>query len=222
MPRRSRPRRSPSAREQPAPKFDVQRNDPLASLGLWGVDVLVADHVFSIPPRPARDWIEAILTDDLSVLFAPDDQWVLDDLVADGEDDVLRSAFRAALVEISGRPWYVAARLVGLLIEDQVRGEVAMRIDIASAPFAVVLDVIYTILVRNLEPKKRAEFERNLAAEISAVSSDPRTAVQRMREMSQQRAQAIGKPSAAIPPRTPRWPPTPRPDDRSDEPTKQQ
>lgn len=221
MPRKARQPRRPrvanEGRQQQKPQYETQKNDPLTSLRLWRVDILVGGRVITIPKRPAADWLEAILGDNLARLLEGESRDLLEDLVLEGAD--INDAFREAIAEVGGRPWYVVTRLCALWREDQVRAEVMRVVDVSMAPLGAVLDATYSTLVRNMDDKKRAEFERNLAAEVVAVDGDPREAARRAREHSRERAQAIGMPSAATPPRTPRSRRTPRLDDQSASPT---
>lgn len=221
MPRRASPRRRQRVagenRQKDKPQYSTQKNDPLTSLRQWRVDILIDGQVVTIPRRPAVDWLEAAFTNDITALLDKDNRDLVENLVLDGAD--IAAAFRDALAEISGRPWYVVTRLCALWMEDQVRAEVMRVVDVETAPLGAVLDATYGALVRNMDDKKRAKFERDLAAEVTAIDGDPREAAKRARQRSRERAQAIGMPSAASPPRTPRQPQTPRPDARSPAPT---
>lgn len=192
--RRPPPKRQPEKLE-PEADFDPQRSDPLASLKLWSVDIIVGEQKFTIGPQPASAWLTAILTDDLSVLLEPSDRFAFDELIADGAD--VKDVFNDAVEVISGRSWIVAVRLAALWIDDQIRGEIATRIDIATAPFAAVLDATYALVVRHMTSEKRVEFENELTVDPELVT-DPRSHARRMRE----RARASGTPSAPTRPRT--------------------
>lgn len=226
MPKTPRRRLQPSARAaQPAkkkPDYTPQRNDPVASLRVWGADVMIGPVLAHIPPHPAVEWLKALFDGDVSDLFDERSKVELDELALNGElPEETPKIFLETVSEVSGRPWYVALRLCDLLNDDTVRALTFAKIDVATSPLALVLDVIYATVTQYMDDKDRKRFEDSLAAEVNAMTSDPREAARRAREFARERAQAIGKPSAAIPPTVPRSLRKPHQDDRSKQPTKQ-
>lgn len=215
------PRRRAEPRSKGTAVPGPRTSDPLASFKVWGVEVLVRHrgdtHVVKIPPRPAVDWITAVLDDGLVDLFDGPSSELLTDLHLDGVD--IDPVVLDALTEVSGRPWYVALRLLMGLNGDDMRGEVLSRIDIATAPLGAVLDVIYALATRGMDNEGRTRFEAQLSAEVAMVNGDPRDRAQQMRQLSRERAQAAGMRSVETPPTGPRWPPRHPRGERSSVPT---
>lgn len=179
--------------------------DPLASLRQWGVEVTIRGQDYLIPPRPAVDWFETMLTDNLLELLPPEAQEQVEELYDENPEAVNQIALDA-YEAASGRPWYVAARLVSIMLDTQARGEILARVDLDRLSFAGALDAIYATFVRWMDKDKRAEFDAMLNAPTPGRPggiADPREQARRMREMSGERGATTGKPSAASPPRTP-------------------
>lgn len=182
-------------------------SDPLASLRGWKIVVTFGDMQAVIPPRPAAAWIEMVLTGDFGDLFVPDDADLIAGLIADGHitDEQFERAMYDAISAAAGRDWPMALRLCGGLYDTALRGEVLMRLDLATASFAAVLDAIYAIRVRWMKAEDREKFdaELNAPAPRSPGSADPRERMRQQRQLSRERGGAIGGPSAHGSPRTP-------------------
>lgn len=186
--------------------------EALASLRLWGVSVVIGEHGFHVPPQPAADWIDAIVTNSMLDLLPTGDAERLTDLVAGGdiESVALQRAFMDAITEAAGREWHIAARLVSLLFQDDLRGEVLSVIDPQVRSFAAVLDVTYATCVRWKSEQQRTTFDGMIfaPAESGPITSDPRERAQQMREESKrllsydaaESAEASEMPSTGTPP----------------------
>lgn len=190
-------------------------NDAPASLRQWGITFRIGDAGFTIPPLPAADWVEAILTGDIAGLLDADDAERLTDLVADGDvtSSDLERVFADIITEAAGREWQTGARIAVLLTDSQIRGEVLTVIDPAARPLAAVLDVVYALMVRWMATDKRTEFDGYLTAppESAPGASDPRERARQMRERSNrlleeqrqarlEQSGATGTPSSEPPP----------------------
>ncbi|MGH9248994.1 MAG: hypothetical protein ACRD0W_05700, partial [Acidimicrobiales bacterium] len=153
--------------------------DALAALRQWGVEVVIGSQRFLIPPLPAVDWIEATLVSSMVDLLPDEATDALDELW-DDDPGKLDRIFEDAVEAASGRPWYIATRLVAQLLDDQNRGEILSQTDISRLPFAAALDSIYAITVRWMDKDKRATFD----AELNAPAGRP-VAPENAREQAQ-------------------------------------
>lgn len=179
----------------------------LASLRQWAVEVVLDGESFVIPPRPAVDWMQAILCNSIVDMLPDEAADLIDNMIEENRADVIDDVFNDAVEAASGREWYVAARLVWLMTYDQLRGEVMTAVDVNTAPFGAVLDTAYAVMVRWMDEKKRTEFDAKLNAPALGVgSSDPREQAARMRQRTLEHGGAIGGQSG---PRRPRNQPPP-------------
>lgn len=159
----------------------------LASVGLWGIRFVVAGHTFTIPAKPASDWIEVIVSGTVADLLEDAETERLADLaVAEDISAELDRVFTDVISEVTGRDWYVGVRLISLLFQDDLRGEVLSRVDPSARPLAAVLDVTYTTIVRWKTAEQRTEFDTMLfaPADFAPGESDPRERARQMREKS--------------------------------------
>lgn len=166
-----------------------------------------------IPERPASVWLEAVISGDISDLFGKDDFDRLIDMMAEGSvtEEQLEQATYDAVAVAAGRDWPMAFRLCAELYDTAMRGEVLMRLDPARVPLAAVLDAVYSVHVRWMKKEDREAYdaELNAPAPLQALPGDPRERLRRQRELSRERAGAIGGPSARG---RPTDPPPPEPD----------
>lgn len=149
--------------QSPLPRLVL---DPIWSLKQWPVEVEVHGLEFTIPAMPATEWLAILMSDE----FGP--EHILPGMLTVAEreqvehllhQDVLdiQELWKLGLevvTQVSGRPWYVALRLVltAKSAWDALGGDMAaVRSD---ASLAAWLDILFTLLVRNIEDSKRTMF----------------------------------------------------------------
>lgn len=163
-------------------------SEPAASVRSWGIRFVAGGDAFTIEPLPAADWIDAVLTGAVADLLTDTEADRLTDAVAAGVLGAgdLERVFADVVTEASGREWYVGLRLVSLLYQDDLRGEVMALIDPQARPLAAVLDVIYATCVRWKSAEKRQEFDALVFAPPDSApgASNPRERAQHLREQS--------------------------------------
>lgn len=141
--------------------------DAAATLRCWAVDVDVGGHTYTIPARPASEWLLAV-SDGAYLEIVPgllDDPTVLDDQLID--DDSLgaecQAAARAAIGAAAGCPWWTAVRLARAIGETWIGGELAIRaVDPDRLSFAGYLAAAYRLTVRHLDEAKTAQLDAQL------------------------------------------------------------
>lgn len=135
-------------------------DDPLASLRIWGVEVQIGDDTYAFAKHSASDWLVALLEADgglhgLLVLLEEGEEDRLDEaILAERLTDVeILKGFKQALTEVSGRPWWQAMKLLGLLLADwhAAFGLIRGSIDPDQVSLAAFLDVGFAVLLRDHE-----------------------------------------------------------------------
>jgi hypothetical protein len=143
------------------------RFDPEAGLRCWPVHVDVAGRTWTIPARPAADWMAAVLTGWLDVVPGlTADAYPLDDLLDDGTvgyDDCV-SAARDALEAAAGCRWWTAQRLIHAACDwATVGGELLLSgVNPGSAPLGAVLAAAYRAATRHADTTQRARLDLEL------------------------------------------------------------
>ena len=154
--------------------------DPMAALYCWQVDVEVAGHVYTIPSRPAADWLAAILdgswSDIVPGLLDPDTSGPLEDAIADlaVDPDELRAAAQAALAEAAGTRWWTARALGGGVVQSpEMVGLLLTRgVDARHVSLGGYLVAAYALAVRGMDKMERARFELDLQRPPAGVPVD--------------------------------------------------
>lgn len=151
--------------------------DPAATLRCWAVEVVLAGRAWTIPARPAADWLLAAIgpwTDIVPGLVDdPDDE--IDDLIADGnlDDGELRQAAQDALTAASGLKWWVAEHLARVAVQTWVGAEVLLGgVDPATAPFGAYLAAAHHAATRNMTKENRLKFDLDLTQPPAGVEPD--------------------------------------------------
>lgn len=164
--RRASPPSNPSA---PAPvSLPKLIKDPVWSLKIWPVTVEIQRDSFEIPAMCAADWLALLMKPELSSyelfpgLLSADDQSRAEVLLHQGAipvEDFTRLGFEL-VSEVTGRPWWVAMRLVGVAVEswDALGGEMGMKADATRLSLAAWLDILYLLILRNIDDSKRNMF----------------------------------------------------------------
>lgn len=153
------------------PKFD-----PIASLGIWAVEVELAGRVLRIPPLPAGDWLAVLMRLDLMGLLTMADEADVDAMLLDGEItyDELQDALTLLIEAAAGRSAWATFTLAHLAAENWhvVGGELARRgVRLDLLPLGAALDAIYGTLAQGMNDKGLKQL--NLALDRAPVEIAP-------------------------------------------------
>lgn len=159
--------------------------DPLASLAPREVVVRLGDRDYVIPPRPAIDWLEVLLTNNavavIPAWFATDDRhaFYVAAMADEFDNDDLDAATSDAITVAAGRPWWLAANLVTLAAADHhtwamLHGRLVLAgLDSRDAPLGAWLDGLYAgILEGQQDPDSRRRFETAIETPPEGVDID--------------------------------------------------
>lgn len=124
---------------------------------------------YEIPAHPAMAWLGVLMNEtagwlDLFPGLAGDDaEDALFALIAtaDVDMDEVVTAAKQALAVVSGRPWWVAVRLVHVAFAswDYVSGEVVFRgVDAVRLSLSAWLDAVFHIILRSMDSKDHTKF----------------------------------------------------------------
>lgn len=153
--------------------------DPVAALLCWQVDVDVAGDIYTIPARPAVDWILAIAgnwSDIIPGLLDPDTSDPLEDaianLVIDGDE--LRAVAQAALAEAAGTKWWTARTLALSIAQspEMVGLLLTKGVDAGVVSLGAYLTAAYALAVHNMDKTQRAKFELDLQTPPAGVPAE--------------------------------------------------
>lgn len=154
--------------------------DPVAALRCWAVDVDVAGQVYTVPARPAVDWLLAIVdgawADIVPGLLDPDQSGPLQDAIADLTVDPaeVRTAAQAALAEAAGTKWWTARTLaMSIAVTPEMVGLLMTRgVDPAHVSLGGYLTAGYALAVRNMDKTQRARFDLDLQRPPAGVPAE--------------------------------------------------
>lgn len=140
--------------------------DGAATLRVWSVDVDVGGNTYTIPARPASEWLLAVATgSNLDVVPGLlEDPAALDDALAAGDlaADCMNAA-RAAITAAAGCPWWTAARLARAVGDTWIGGELTLKgVDPARMSFGAYLAAVYRLATRYLDEAKKARLDAEL------------------------------------------------------------
>lgn len=148
------------------------RIDPLAGLRLWGVTVELGGRDYRIAPRPAADWIVAVLSEEeifpvLSLLPLSDYEDLKDAVLVDQTVtlDEVNTASQDALEVAAGWPWWTAEVLIRSAAAEWriIFGEMTKRgIDPGRMSLGAWLGGLYAMAVENLDESKRMAFDMKI------------------------------------------------------------
>lgn len=144
--------------------------DPVAALRCWQVDVDVAGATFTVPARPAVDWLLAVAAgawaDIVPGLLDPDESGPLQDAIADLSVDPaeLRAAAQAALAEAAGTKWWTARALAASIVSTpEIVGLLLTRgVNPEQVSLGGYLTAAYSLVVRGMDKMDRARFDLDL------------------------------------------------------------
>jgi hypothetical protein len=150
--------------------------DPVASLGIWAVEVDLAGRVLRIPPLPAGDWLPVLMRLDLRGVRSLIEDIGLRRMLLDGV--ITRAQLEDALERLvegaSGRSAWETFALAHLAAENwrRVGGELARRgVRLDLLPLGAALDAIYGTIAAGMDEKGLANLNRVL--ERQAPSDTP-------------------------------------------------
>lgn len=138
------------------------------SLKPWPVELELAGKTYTFPALPASDWLATLMVADLDP-----DQVILDLcpgghalLLDDSVDpDDLYASLLDVIEQVSGRRWWIALRLIGVIRTNwNVLGaEMFYRhIDPTVLSLSAWLDVMLVITIKAMDPKDVALFTSRL------------------------------------------------------------
>lgn len=148
--------------------------DPVWSLDPWPVTIQLGRRELEIPALPARDWLAVLMVAD----FVP--EAVLPGLLADpaeGDEEIgdallagevdpeeLDQAVLDVITAVSGRPWWVAMRLIGTArgAWQTIGAEMIMKVDAARISLSAWLDVALLLMMRNIDEQQATMFALQL------------------------------------------------------------
>jgi hypothetical protein len=132
------------------------------------VEVEVCGEDFTIPAMCAADWLQVLMVENLQPeqvfpgLLGEDDQDWFEDQLHQGQLDLEELYVLAfdVIATVTGRPWWVALRLIGIARDswDALGGEMAQKSDASRLSLAAWLDVLFLLVVRNIDDAKRNMF----------------------------------------------------------------
>lgn len=154
--------------------------DPVAALRCWTIDVDVAGATYTVPARPAVDWLIAIVDgawgDIIPGLLDPDQSGPLEDAIADLALDPaeLRAAAQAALAAAAGTKWWTARTLAASIVAaPEMVGLLMTRgIDPGRVSLGGYLTAAYALAVRGMGKTDRVKFDMDLQRPPAGVPVD--------------------------------------------------
>lgn len=149
------------------------RVDAAASLRIWAVTIELGGQEYRIPPRPAADWIVAVLdaSDEvfpvLALLEPEDYEIVKDRVMIDLEIgfDEVGEVSKDALAAASGWKWWSAETLIRSADVEWrlISGEMTKRgLDPNRLPLGAWLNGLYAMATENLDKGERMSFDMRL------------------------------------------------------------
>lgn len=159
----------------------MPRFDPVASLGIWAVEVDLAGHLLRIPPLPAGDWLPYLMRLDLTGLLDLAEGVDVEEMLLDGEvtDEQLQEALTLLLEAAAGRSMWCALALANIAAENWhvVGGALARRgVRLEVLPLGAALDAIYGTLAANMDAKGLAAFHLILDRDVTRPTAPRRRA----------------------------------------------
>lgn len=149
------------------PKTNI---DPIWSLMPWSVEVPLGTETLVIPPLPAVDWLQYLLSDN------PDIDGMIASLMPEVEDfvydnelpflDLYRVSLEVFQV-VAGRPWWVALRIISVAAGSwEILGPKLMLagVDVRRVSLAAWLDLVMYIAIEAMDPKKVTMFSLKIEA----------------------------------------------------------
>lgn len=142
--------------------------DPVWSLKQWPVVMEVAGQDLTIPAMCAADWLHVLMSDSFITddvfpgMLGEEDRQYVEGLLHHGNlalDDS-RELGLEIVSQVSGRPWWVALRLISVARSswDALGGDMVKKADASTVSLAAWLDALFLLMVRAIEDSKRTMF----------------------------------------------------------------
>lgn len=160
--------------------------DPIWSLDSWPVIVTFAGQEFQSPPLRALEWLEILMTGAEALdpntfvehIFSAEDAEEILDLLWNGELEIeeFNDIVLELIGEVSGRPWWVAMKLVSAAREnwDLLGAELMLEgIKATEVSLSAWLDVVLLLILRNIDPEKATMFTSQLEMPPPGVEMKP-------------------------------------------------
>lgn len=159
-----------------APQLPELVTNPLASVSAAPCVISVGRETVEVPALNAAGWLELLIGDlDLELIFPglleEDDQDFVNEMLLTGDlgvGDLERRALDV-IAEASGRPWWVAIRMVQLAQHNwsMLGGRLARSgVNPSQVPFGAWLDALWVTMFENLAQEKWTEL-------VSAIEAVP-------------------------------------------------
>lgn len=147
--------------------------DPVASLRITGVSLVLAGRSFEVEPHSAADWLELILEGTLyRVLpgWLDEDADVLSTMILDGEisDDDLGTATFDAITVVGGRKHWWIFNLIGVAASNNTAWStlngrlIHAGVDAQAISLSAWVDALYAICVENMDKDQRIQFDTHV------------------------------------------------------------
>jgi hypothetical protein len=144
-----------------------------ASLRLWAVTIELGGQEYTIPPRPASDWVVAVLdaTDEVFptlALLEPDDYEAVKDRILLDQAvtfEEVAEVSQQALAAVSGWKWWTAQTLIFSAAKEWrlISGEMTKRgLDPGRLPLGAWLNGLYAMATEKLDQSERMSFDMRL------------------------------------------------------------
>lgn len=157
------------------------RIDAVAALRMWAVQVDLGGQSYRIAPRPAVEWMTAVLEGqwlDIVPGWLEVDADYIDDGLQDGTITYVEcvAAARDALAQMAGTMWWAAARLICSAARDpDTAGELWLAgVDPGRVPLGAVIAATYRLYTREASAADRARLDMDLERTPPGVSAEER------------------------------------------------
>lgn len=148
--------------ESSTPQLPELVTNPLASVAAAPCIVRLASNVtVTVPALSAAEWLELLMGEvvDLDLvlpgLLTDDEQEMVNELLLDGKLTLVDLERRAleVVAEVSGRPWWVALRMIQLAsLRWSILGTgvILTRVDTHAVPLGAWLDTLWHVIFQSL------------------------------------------------------------------------
>lgn len=156
-----------------APLIPNLISNPVWSLKPWPVQVSFGDFTVEIPAHPATWWLSILMDPDMEFMdlfpdsLEPEEQEAVWDLFIDGSmaDVDLAHLVLDIVATASGRPWWVAMRLIAFMQDRWASfgAELLYRgVDSNRLSLSAWLDVALLVIMKNLKKEDATMFSLQL------------------------------------------------------------
>lgn len=169
-----------SAPEQPPVQVPNLLSSPVWSLKPWPVVVTLAGQEFEIPAMSAASWLSCLMEEELDLedvfpgLTGREDE--VFDLVLDGLTtmDAIELSALEVVSAVSGRPWWVAMKLIGAARGSwQILGAALIqKVDPSVVSLSAWLDVLLLEIMDRMKPEQAQMFALRLEVPPPELAED--------------------------------------------------